>query len=67
MYSPRRTSNRRQKGDSVRGTIIIVYYESRNRELKITLMNEGRYDEKLKGRVEESTCLTCTGLKDKTN
>jgi hypothetical protein len=28
-------------------------------------MNEGRYDERLKGRVEESTCPTYTGLHDK--
>ena len=34
-------------------------------ELKIRLMNEGRYDERLKGRVEESTCLTYTGLHDR--
>jgi hypothetical protein len=27
-------------------------------------MNEGRYDERLKARVEESTCLTYTGLHD---
>ena len=33
----------------------VVYYESRKRELKIRLMNEGRYDERLKDRVEEST------------
>jgi hypothetical protein len=46
---------------------IVVYYESRKRELKIRLMNEGRCDERLKGRVEESTCLTHTGLHDKTN
>jgi hypothetical protein len=26
----------------------VVYYESRKRELKIRLMNEGRYDERLK-------------------
>ncbi len=38
--------------------LIVVYYESRKRELKIRLMNEGRCDERLKGRVEESTCLT---------
>jgi hypothetical protein len=31
------------------------------------LMNEGRYDERLKTRVEESTYLTYTGLDDKTN
>ncbi len=46
---------------------VIVYYESRKRELKIRLMNEGRCDERLKARVEESTCLTYTGLHDKTN
>ncbi len=40
----------------------VVYYESRKRELKTRLMNEGRYDERLKARVEESTCLTYTGL-----
>ncbi len=28
-------------------------------------MNEGRCDERLKTRVEESTCLTYTGLHDK--
>ena len=39
----------------------IVYYESRKRELKIRLMNEGPCDERLKARVEESTCLTYTG------
>jgi hypothetical protein len=46
---------------------IVVHYESRKRELKIRLMNESRYDEKLKARVEESTYLTYTGLNDKTN
>jgi hypothetical protein len=45
----------------------IVEYKSRKRELKIRLMNEGRCDERLKTRVEESTCLTYTGLHDKTN
>ncbi len=44
-----------------------VYYESRKRELKIKLMNEGRCDERLKARAEESTCLTYTGLHDNTN
>jgi hypothetical protein len=29
--------------------------------------NESRYDERLKSRVEESTCLTYTGFHDKTN
>ncbi len=38
--------------------IIVVYYESRKQEPKIRLMNEGRCDERLKARVEESTCLT---------
>ena len=47
--------------------VSVVYYESRKRELKIRLMNEGRYDERLKARVEESTCLTYSGLHDKTN
>ena len=39
-----------------------VYYESRKRELKRRLINEGRCDERLKAKVEESTCLTYTGL-----
>jgi hypothetical protein len=47
--------------------IFVFYYESRKRELQIRLMNEGRCDERLKPRVEESTCLTYTGLHDKTN
>ena len=46
---------------------IVVYYESRKREVKIRLMNEGRDDERLKGRVKESTSLTYIGLHDKTN
>jgi hypothetical protein len=45
----------------------LVYYESRKRELQVRLMNEGRCDERLKSRVEESTWLTYTGLHDKTN
>ncbi len=28
--------------------LFVVYYESRKRELQIRLMNEGRYDERLK-------------------
>ncbi len=44
-----------------------VYYESRKRELKRRLINEGRCDERLKAKVEESTYLTYTGLHDKTN
>jgi hypothetical protein len=39
---------------------LFVYYESRKRELVIRLMKEGRCDERLKARVEESTCLTYT-------
>jgi hypothetical protein len=45
----------------------VVYYESRKRDLKIRLMNEDRYDERLKVRVEESIYLTHTGFHDKTN
>ena len=45
----------------------IVYYESIKRELKRRLINEGRCDERLKAKVEESTCLGYTGLHDKTN
>jgi hypothetical protein len=51
--------------DKSRGIVIIVtltkvlvkidvYYESRKRDLRIRLMNEGRWDERLKTRVEES-------------
>jgi hypothetical protein len=39
----------------LREEILFIYYESRKRELKIRLMNEGRCDERLKDRVEEST------------
>ncbi len=46
---------------------LVVYYESRKQELKIRLMNEGRCDERLKAKDEESTCVTYTGLHDKTN
>ena len=45
----------------------VVYYESRKREVKIRLMNEGRCDERLNDSVEESTCRTYTGSHDKTN
>ena len=47
--------------------LLVVYYESRKREIKIRLMNEGQWDERLKVIVEESTYLTYTGLHDKTN
>ena len=46
---------------------LLVYYESTNRERKRRLTNEGRFDERLKGKVEDSTCLTYTGFHDKTN
>ncbi len=39
-----------------------VYYESRKRELKKRRKNEYRYDERLKTKAEESTCLPYTGL-----
>jgi hypothetical protein len=45
----------------------VVYYKSRKRDLEIRLMNESRCDERLKVRVQEDTCLTYTGLHDKTN
>jgi hypothetical protein len=44
-----------------------VYYESRKRELKRRLINEGRCDERLKAKVEESTFLAYTGFHDKAN
>ncbi len=46
---------------------LYVYYESRKREIQRRLVNEGRCDERLQGKVEESTYLTHTGLHDKTN
>jgi hypothetical protein len=39
-----------------------LYYESINRELKTRPINECRYDERLKTKVEESTRLTYTCL-----
>ncbi len=36
-------------------SVVVVYYESRKRELKRRLVNEGRCDERLKSKVEEST------------
>ena len=41
---------------------VVVYYESIKRELKRRLIYECRYDEKLKTKTEESTCLAYTGL-----
>jgi hypothetical protein len=46
----------------VEGEKIVVYYESRKREIKKKRKNEYRCDERLKTRPEESTCLTYTGL-----
>jgi hypothetical protein len=42
-------------GDVSEETRKVVYYESRNRELKRRRINEGRCDERLKSKVEEST------------
>jgi hypothetical protein len=43
--------------------IVVVYYESMNRELKTRPVYECRYDERLKTKVEECTSLTYTGLR----
>jgi hypothetical protein len=40
----------------------LVYYDSRKRELKKRRQNEDRWDERLKTKTEEPTCLGCTGL-----
>ncbi len=54
------TSNRIKKvmGKGRQGHVKTVYHESRKRELKIRLMNEGRCDQRLKAIVEESTSHT---------
>jgi hypothetical protein len=49
-WVPRGTGKHQDKHEE-----IVDYYESRKRELKIRLMDEGRCDESLKTRVEEST------------
>ena len=41
---------------------IVVYYESRKGELKKRRKNECRFDERLKTKAKESTCLGYTGL-----
>ena len=41
---------------------VIVYYESRMRELKSRPIYECRHDERLKTKAEESTRLAYTGL-----
>ncbi len=43
-------------------SLFIVYYESRKRELKTRPMYECRCDERLRTKVEKTTCLTYTGL-----
>ena len=43
---------------------IIDYYETINRELNKRLIYECRCDERLKVKVEGSTCLTHTGLNE---
>ena len=45
-----------------RGVWGVVHYESRKRELKKRRKNGYRCDERLKTKVEESTCPTYTGL-----
>jgi hypothetical protein len=55
------------KTNKKRSVNFCVYYESRKWELKRRLINEGRCDERLKAKVQEPTCLTYTGLHDKTN
>ena len=46
---------------------LFLFIMNRESELQRRLVNEGRYDERLKGKVEGSTYLTYTGLHDKTN
>ncbi len=41
-------------------TYLVVYYETINRELNKRLIYECRCDERLKIKVERSTCLTYT-------
>ncbi len=41
---------------------LVVYYESMKRDLQTRPIYECRCDERLKTKVEESTCLTYTGL-----
>jgi hypothetical protein len=39
--------------------VVVVYYESLQRDLKTKPINECRCDERLQTRVEESTRLAC--------
>jgi hypothetical protein len=41
---------------------LVVYFESIKRKIKIKSIYECRFDERLKTKVEESACLTYTGL-----
>ncbi len=43
-------------------TVWVVYYESIKREVKIKPISECRCDERLKTKVEESTCLVYIGF-----
>jgi hypothetical protein len=42
--------------------LIVVYYETINREIKIKPMSECRCDERLKSKPQESKSLSDTGL-----
>ena len=42
--------------------MIVVYYESIKRELKIRCIYECQCDERLQTKTKEFTCLTYTGL-----
>ncbi len=44
---------------------VLFCYESKNRNLKKRRKNEYWCDERLKTKVEESTCLGSTGLNEK--
>jgi hypothetical protein len=67
LYLPRPYAPRSHMDTGPDSYMSVVYYESRKREVKIRLINEGWCDERLKVRVEESVDLTFTGLHDKTN
>jgi hypothetical protein len=54
-------------GTMIRLSSGLLFIMNRESEVKIRLMNEGRCDERLKTRVQESTGLTDTGWYDRTN
>ena len=63
MDPPRCNRHRSHIDDSVRGiVIIVVYYESLNRELQIKPIYECRCDERLQTKTKEFTRLSYTGL-----